>query len=44
MKTAMIAHIQGNAPVVSVEFARKIVPGNLRPSFKEMDEAINSLT
>jgi chemotaxis protein MotA len=42
MKTAMIAHIQGNAPAVTVEFARKVVPGNLRPSFKELDMMINA--
>lgn len=41
LKAAIIAHVQGNAPVVTVEFARKVVPGHLRPSFKELDEAIN---
>lgn len=43
MKIALIAHIQGNAPVVTVEFARKAVPSHLRPSFVELDEAINAL-
>lgn len=41
LKAAMIAHVQGNAPVITVEVARKIVPGHLRPSFKEIDEMIN---
>jgi chemotaxis protein MotA len=42
MKTAIIAHVQGNAPVVTVEFARKMIPSNLRPSFSELDAAINA--
>ena len=41
LKTAIIAHVQGNAPVITVEFARKMVPGHLRPSFKELDDIIN---
>lgn len=41
MKAGMIAHIQGNAPAVTVEFARKVVPGHLRPSFAELDAVIN---
>lgn len=41
MKAGMIAHIQGNAPVVTVEFARKVVPGHFRPSFAELDAIIN---
>lgn len=44
LKAAIISHIQGNAPVVTVEFARKIVPNHLRPSFKEMDALINGAT
>lgn len=41
MKAAIIAHVQGNAPVVTVEFARKIIPGHLRPTFQELDAMIN---
>jgi len=41
LKSAMIAHVQGNAPVITVEVARKIVPGHLRPSFQEIDKMIN---
>ena len=41
LKAAIISHIQGNAPVVTVEFARKIIPGHLRPSFMEIDALIN---
>ncbi len=42
MKTAIIAHVQGNAPQVTVEFARKVVPEHDRPSFQELDEIINA--
>jgi chemotaxis protein MotA len=41
LKAAIISHIQGNAPVVTMEFARKIIPEHLRPSFTEMDAMIN---
>jgi len=42
LKTGILSHVQGNAPVVTVEFARKIVPEHLRPSFKELDEILNN--
>lgn len=42
LKAGMIAHVQGNAPVVTLEFARKVVPGHLKPSFSEMDALINA--
>lgn len=41
LKAAIISHIQGNAPVVTVEFARKIIPSHIRPSFVEIDGLIN---
>ena len=41
LKAAIISHIQGNAPVITTEFARKIVPEHCRPSFAEMDKLIN---
>lgn len=42
IKAGIIAHMQGYAPQVSVEFARKTAPGHLRPSFKELEEAIEN--
>ena len=42
MKAGLISHINGNAPVVTVEFMRKNIPEELRPSFNEADEYINS--
>jgi chemotaxis protein MotA len=41
LKAAMIAHVQGNAPVITVEVARKVVPGHLKPSFQEIDKLLN---
>lgn len=43
IKTGLLAHIQGNAPTVSIEFARKAIPDDVRPSFKEIEEAMNAL-
>jgi chemotaxis protein MotA len=43
IKTALIAHLQGYAPQVSVEFARKTLKGKLKPSFSELDEALQSV-
>lgn len=42
IKVAILAHMQGNAPVITVEFVRKAIPDHLRPSFKEVEEAINA--
>lgn len=40
IKVALLAHVKGNAPVVSVEFARNSIDEHCRPSFKEMEEAL----
>ena len=40
IKIGILAHAQGNAPAVSAEFARKIAPGYVMPSFKEVEEAL----
>ena len=39
MKAGLIAHLQGYAPAVSVEFARKTLFSHERPSFAELEEA-----
>ncbi len=43
LKTAMVAFLQGAAPQVAVEFARKALPHNLQPSFLELEEILNEL-
>jgi len=42
MKTAILAHMQGYAPQVSVEFARKVLPPHLRPSFQEVEQTLSN--
>lgn len=40
IKLGLLAHVQGNAPMISVEFARKVIPSGVRPTFKEVEEAV----
>ena len=42
-KTALVAHTQGYAPQISVEFARKTIATKLRPTFVELDEKLNTI-
>lgn len=42
IKAGILAHIQGYAPQISVEFARKTLMSHERPSFAELEEAVNS--
>lgn len=39
IKIGLLAHMQGNAPAVSVEFARKALMEDVRPTFYEVEEA-----
>ncbi|MDP6345965.1 MAG: flagellar motor stator protein MotA [Alphaproteobacteria bacterium] len=39
IRSGILAHVQGYAPAISVEFARKILAGHDRPSFLEVEEA-----
>lgn len=43
MKTGLIAHISGYAPVMAVEFARKTLMSEDRPTFAEVDAATADL-
>lgn len=40
MKAGLLAYMQGYAPAVSIEFARKILHSHERPSFIEVEEAL----
>jgi chemotaxis protein MotA len=44
IKAGMLAHMSGYAPSVSVEFARKALNSNVRPSFYEVEEAVSKVT
>lgn len=43
IKAALLGHIQGYSPQVSVEFARKSLPPEVRPSFFEVDKMCQDL-
>ncbi len=40
IRAGIIAHIQGYAPQVSIEFARKMLLSTTRPTFMEVEEAV----
>ncbi len=44
IKAGLLAHLQGYAPAISVEFARKMLQTHERPSFMEVEEALESST
>jgi chemotaxis protein MotA len=43
MKAGILAYMQGYAPSVAVEFARKALNTDVRPSFYEVEEAVENL-
>jgi chemotaxis protein MotA len=44
IKAGMMAHLQGYAPAVSIEFARKVLLSHIRPTFIELEEATQELS
>jgi chemotaxis protein MotA len=44
LRVGILAHLQGFAPAISVEYARKAIDTNVRPSFTEVEEATQALT
>lgn len=43
IKIGVLAFLQGAAPQVAVEFARKFLPHDVQPSFQELEEHLNTL-
>ena len=43
IRTGLIAHIQGYAPQVSIEFARKSLSSNVRPTFTQVEEMTQNI-
>jgi len=43
IKTSLVAFVGGAAPQIAVEFGRRVIPGNVKPSFIEVEEAIRQL-
>lgn len=39
IKVALVSFLGGSAPKVAVEFGRRIIPADIRPSFAEIEEA-----
>ncbi len=44
IKVALLAHLKGNAPTVSVEIARNSLELAVRPTFKEIEDAMSTAT
>jgi len=42
IRAVIVAHLHGNAPQVSVETGRKMVPNALMPSFQELEAAVQT--
>ncbi|MCF3945962.1 flagellar motor stator protein MotA [Acidiphilium sp. AL] len=43
IRAVLVAHLHGNAPQVSVEIGRKMVPNMHMPSFQELEDSVKSL-
>jgi chemotaxis protein MotA len=43
IRAVLVAHLHGNAPQVSVETGRKMVPNEHMPTFQEMEEAVQAV-
>jgi chemotaxis protein MotA len=43
LKAGLLAHLHGYAPAVSVEYARKALLSDVRPTFYEVEEATSAL-
>jgi len=39
LRVLMISFLKGAAPIMAVEFARRAIPGHLRPSFQEVEKS-----
>jgi chemotaxis protein MotA len=37
MRKALVAFLKGSSPIVAIEFARRVIPEHLRPTFQEME-------
>jgi chemotaxis protein MotA len=43
IKSALLAHMMGYAPQVSIEFGRKTLAPHIRPTFQEVEETVSNL-
>ena len=42
IRAGFLSHLNGNAPIITIEFMRKNIPESIKPDFYETDEYINS--
>lgn len=42
IKAGIVAYAKGNAPIIVVEFARRVIYHNVRPTFAELEEAVRN--
>jgi chemotaxis protein MotA len=38
LRVGIVAFLKGASPLIAVEFARRVIPSHVRPSFKEMEQ------
>ncbi len=43
IRAGFLSHLKGNAPAVTVEFARNVIPPKERPDFKTIEEACSAV-
>jgi chemotaxis protein MotA len=43
IRAVLVTHLHGNAPQVSVESGRKMVPNQHMPTFMELEEAVQAV-
>jgi chemotaxis protein MotA len=44
IRVALIAFLKGTSPIMAVEFGRRAIPGHVRPSFSELENACKGKT
>ncbi len=44
LRVVMISFLKGTAPIMAVEFARRAIPGHVRPSFQEVESVCRGRT
>jgi chemotaxis protein MotA len=42
LRVALVSFMRGTPPTIAVEFARRAIPGHLRPSFKDAEAFIKN--
>jgi chemotaxis protein MotA len=43
IKAGLIAYAKGNVPIMAVEFSRRVIFSDFRPTFEELEQAVKGL-